>query len=244
MKLKPFTILVLLLYPLILTISCSNAFMDSGTDSIPYPRSPGIIPLTPYSQRTFSHTVHDSAGNITADILCSTGREYGVINDTTLIPITPDNTDQKFLLYLYEYEWNNLNSGLLISSRDTFVDTCGIYIHGEYWGETKTLYRKPVLWYKYPGSIGDIWHRETVDTTDTTLIRYEILDTAALFAIPSQKQNNVSPIEAVVCYLYMETRESTISYYYFTPLYGLVGFLEYTAGDLKRTIILKQYSTF
>ncbi len=215
--------------------------MDVG-EGIPLPRTPSIIPLSAESEWLFSHTIHDSATPETADLHCAIDRVYGMVDDTTLVLITQVNLDQKFLLYIYEYEWESFGHGLLVSYRDQNVDTTGIYIHGEYSGEVKTLYPTPILWLKYPAAIGDSWFLDSPDSTDTILPYYEIVDTSAVFSIPAQQKGTLSPLEFVYCYLYRKTISDTISYFYYTPQYGSVGFLEYVSGILNRTYLLKQYS--
>jgi hypothetical protein len=241
-KIKTSAIMHYLIFPALVLCLCiqKSGLMDIG-EGIPYPRTSSIIPLTAYSQWVYSHTAHDSAGSVTADLHCEIGRVYGLEYDTVLTPITEFNVEQKFTLYVYEHEWEDLASGILISYRDKNVDTTGIYIHGEYAGEKKTLYRKPILWLKYPAAVGDIWYRASPDSTDTLLPRYEVLDTNVVFSIPSQEEDLMSPVEFVHCHLYKSIKGDTVNYYHYTPQYGLVGFLEYINGILKRTCLLKSY---
>ncbi len=227
------------------TVLCSCSTMVdavSGGDIIPYPRTPGIIPLDAFSQLVYSHTAHDTSGNSTADLHCAIGAVYGLDFDTLLTPITEKNFEQNFQLYLYEYEWEDLDSGILVSYRERNVDTTGIYIHGEYFGAQITLYKKPILWLKYPAAIGDTWYRASPDSTDTLLPRYEVLDTSAVFSIPCQEEDAMSPVECVQCYLYKRTEADTVGYYYYTRQYGLVGYLEYIHSILRRTVLLKSYN--
>ncbi len=242
-RIKTTAIIRYFIFPALVLCSCGTAdLMDTGGE-IPYPRTPGIIPLAVHSRWTFSHTAHDSSGNVTADLHCEIGRVYGLDYDTLLTLITDYNFEQKFQLYLYEFEWEDLDSGILISYRDHNVDTTGIYIHGEYYGEKKTLYKKAILWLKYPAVIGDTWNLASPDSTDPLLSRYEVIDTNIAFSIPAQEINSLSPVEFVQCYLYKRTRADTVSYHYYTPQYGSVGFLEYINGVLRRTYLLKGYRT-
>ncbi len=226
----------------LLLISCMDAMkVDSGS-GIPLPRTPSIIPLAAGTEWIYSHTTHDSLPNDTAELNYAIDRVYGLADDTTLILITEINVNQKFLLYVYEYEWEMNGYGLLLSYRDQHVDTTGIYIHGEYSGEIKTLYPKPILWLRYPAAVGNTWFQSSSDTTDTLRPFYEVIDTSAVMSIPTQQTKSMTPLEFVYCYLYRKTIADTVSYFYYTPSYGSVGSLEYVSGTLNRSSLLKTYS--
>ncbi len=224
---------------------CSNMELAGDLSDIPFPRTSGIIPLASNTQWVFSHASYDSSGNLVSqnqDLDLSIDRVYGY-TDTGLILITQQNAMEKFQLYVYEYEWESLGEGLLISYRDQNVIPKGIYIHGEYEGQDTTLYPNPILWLKYPGSIGEKWQKIDPDTTDTIPTWYEITDTNTNFYIPTQQNNSSSPLEFLSCYVYKETRADTISYYYYNSNYGSVGFVQYVKGVMRRTFILKSYFT-
>ena len=230
-----------------ISLHCSCAspeLADTGID-IPYPRTPGIIPLAVNSSWLFAHSSYDSLGNIVSEdqsLHLNIDRVYGYENDSTLTLITELNVLEKFPLYIYEYEWEFLSKGLLISYRDQNVDTNGIYIHGEYVGEDKTLYRKPLLWLKYPASPGESWLLFSADTSDTMPSLYEVIDTSAEFYVPSQQQG-LSALDFLSCYLYKETKGDTVSFYYYNDQFGSVGFLRYIKGILRRSYILRSFDS-
>lgn len=226
--------------------NCASPMITGGEGTdIPYPRTPAIIPLAVNNRWIFTHSSYDSLGNLMSqdqNLHVSIDRVYGYNYGSDLVLITESNVSEKFPLYIYEYEWEFLNKGLLISYRDQNVDTNGMYIHGEYVGEVKTLYREPLLWLKYPASTGESWLVYSADTSDTVPALYELIDTCAKFYIPSQ-QEGLSALDFLSCYLYKETKGDTVSFYYYNDQLGSVGFLRYIKGILRRSYILNSFNS-
>lgn len=240
-----FTIIILFN---LLNVCCINSIdgkMDEKiNDIIPYPRESSIIPLGVNSHWLFSHTSYDSLGKIQSsqqDLELAIDRMYGMINDSTLVLIVDSNAHKKYPLLVFEYEWESLKEGLLIAFCDKKVDTNGIYIVGEYIGEKRNIYKTKKLWLQYPSKQGNIWKMYSNDTTDTHAVIYELLDTGAIFSIPSQSPNSASPLNFLECYLYKESKGDTVNYFYYHNQFGSVGFLQYQNNVLRRSYILKEY---
>lgn len=233
-------LIIVIVFP---SLHCNAMPAGGSSDEIPYPRIPSIIPLMVNSRWYFSHTAYDSLGNLTASdqsLGLHIDRVFGMDNNQTLTLITEKNWNLKFPVYVYEYEWEELNEGLLISYLDKQVDTFGIYRCGEYVGEDRIVYKKPILWLKYPASPGDTWFVFSPDSTDTTRSYFTLIDTSAQLGIPSQSTNS-TPLEFISCHVYQETKGDVASYYYFNYKYGSVSFLRYINGVLRRTYIIEKY---
>lgn len=212
-------------------------------NKIPFPRTPSIIPMAIDNKWLFSNSSYDSLGNILdsdKELNLCIGRVYGLTHDSTLELITYLNSGFKFPLYVYEYEWESLKEGLLISYCDKNVDTNGVYIIGEYQGEYKTLFKNKKLWLKYPGKPGDKWVFYTHNSNYNDSVSFELLDTSADYYIPSCNENNVNPIDFLECYLYKKIHGDTVGYYYFHKNIGSVGYLQYISNTIHRSYILRE----
>lgn len=234
LKLLGLTILVSLI------CMCSNP-ADMGKTGIGpgYPEmSP--IPLVRNSEWIFIDTEYDSLGNIryTDSLILEIGRKYG-LTDSSLVEITQANENIKFPEYLYEHEWNKKGEGLLILYRDEKEsDIPGLYIAGEFTGEEKPLYDSVLLWLASPVKNVYIWEIPMPDDTVTQ----EVVSTDTLFYYLKAENNSILPIQFCNCLLYRTTKNNNVRYYYYSYHIGLVGFMEYEAGILRRTLILESFN--
>lgn len=239
---KYLILLQLLLATIILSlteISCSTSLKSEGS-IIPYPRTLSIIPLERGNWWIFNHTEYNDDKIVSQKKLhLKVGHSYGFKNDS-LISLDNANPEIKYLEYIYEYEFENSKMGNLISYRDTFVDTTGIYIRGYYEAEKRILYDKPILWLKYPSVPGDTWTIIHKNNKDTTPVYMETIDTSTTLNIPSIEPSP-SAVSAVNCYLYKETIGDIVNYYYYSKTYGLVAFLSYINGKLHRNFIIEDF---
>lgn len=215
----------------------------------PTPRLAGILPLTSGNHWKYSYSSYDSLGNATLrrmDLDLSIPRAYGVTYEDSLVPLTEmayyhsswsyDTSD--FREYVYAYEWENSDSGVLITYRDLHV-TPGVYVVGEYTGNRARLSDSPVLWLAYPASEGFT----TVFTRDTSTgdsVTITVMGTSEAFY---HATDGPMPVEFYQCYLYRETTGESQIYYYYHPSFGALGYLRYAGGKLRTSYILKSFTS-
>jgi hypothetical protein len=138
--------------------------------------------------------------------------------------------------FVYKYEWENTNRGYYLAYRDINIIR-GVYIIGEYYGESDSLYDSAKLWLAYPALAGESWtlksgSKETVMSVVSTNERFYYKDTLS---------GNISPVRFVDCYLYRQAGPDTTSYYYYNEKLGAVGYLAYAGRHLAKSYILVDF---
>jgi hypothetical protein len=217
----------------------------SGGDINPlYPRKESIIPLARGNSWIFSHSSYDSVGNQVSsqeELNLAITDVYGLVGDTTLVKLTQYNVNDTFREYVYEYEWEATNLGLLISYRDVKVDTPGIYIRGTFDINDRVVFDPPILWLIYPLKNISTWHITDSTVTGGPPVTMEILSTDTLFYTAETVGSGMSAVPFYNCYLYRQTQEDSVSYYYYNNKIGSAGYLKYVNEVLRRSYILTQF---
>lgn len=171
---------------------------------------------------------------------------YGVTHDDSLVPIFTstyystgwDYDTSDFREYVYQYEWEDTDSGVLVTYRDLHV-TPGVYIVGEFVGNDASLRDTPVLWLAYPATEGHstVLSRDTATGDSVTIA---VMGTSQAFY---HKSDGPLPIRYYDCYLYRETTGESEIYYYYHPSFGALGYLRYNSGKLRTSYILESFSS-
>lgn len=240
MDVKMRILLISLLFYISLLSNYNCMSVDSVTSGItddvigdPYVES--IIPLKTHSYNSLQWNRFDDSGKIILpeSILKITIPKVFVFDtDSTIIPFNYKVHDSTNTPYLFQYEYNNSDDGVFISylTEDTLPH--GIYEYGIYNGDSISLYSQAKLWLKYPGESGEKWFYPKNDSIN---IEYEITNTNEPFSVPGYIYNDFSPLTFLECYLYKQTENNTIQYYYYHENHGMVGYLRYENGILKRS---------
>ncbi|MBN1601609.1 MAG: hypothetical protein JW915_08375 [Chitinispirillaceae bacterium] len=235
-------------------IGCSlNSPGDAlcGIDDPPLPSTESICPLIIGNHWEYWSTWYDTNGIkiqlSDRTLFRSIPGGYLLFNDDTLI--SPENFrnsssySQKSYQYVYKYEWENLDSGLLlmhIGSGD--LNKRGLYIVGEYAHQNKVLYEDAVLWLSYPSTKGTVYQVALPGRDSSETLVMQVMETATKFYAPIENRHGASPVYfRDSCYLYKESDASTETYYYYHPAIGCLGYLKYRNGKLITTYTLKKY---
>lgn len=225
-------ILLNVLTILIFNWSCES-LNDTVGGTIEHPNIESIIPLDIGRSSTFQWNIYDTDENTSVD---STAEYYISIEDVLVFDESNNLVSFDFYKhseldtpFIYKYEQNQSQKGSLISylSNDSIVK--GIYQFGNYTPDTMIIYDTPKMWIKYPGKTGDSWN---YISEDSSITKWEIIDTKSKYSIPSQYTDNISPVIFLDCYLLKSTKDSIEAYHYFNKNYGLVGYLEYINSKL------------
>ena len=212
----------------------------------PFPKTASILPLATGNQWLYSLTAYDSAGNkinpSRVELHLSIAGGYGLQNDTELVTLDWNNHNQKFPAYVYKYEWEQADAGALVVYRDLYpLAIRGLYVVGEYKDSLTKLYKTEQMWLAYPADSGKTWIFNLDTSGDTaSAVAMEILSTRARFFVPDA--NSMAAGAFYDCYLYKETSGGSVSYYYYNPDIGCVGYLNYSGGRLRESYFLKQFN--
>jgi hypothetical protein len=246
---------IILLMGINVLIGCSNS-MDvagnSGIDDPPFPSTESICPLKVGSHWEYWGTWYDTNGlkiQLSDRAITRTIPNGYLLQDNNVLTSSnnnsyynPNNGNQE---YVYRYEWEDLDSGLLvrhIGGGD--LDKRGLYIAGKYVHEANTLYDAPVLWLAYPSNKGRVYTIALPEMDSSEIVTMEIMETNAKFYAPIENRQGASPLYFKdSCYLYKETIKTSETYYYYQPKIGCMGYLKYKNGKLAVTYILKRYNT-
>ncbi len=238
-----------------LLIGCSaNYNAKMGANSVekpPFPRTKSILPLALGNRWVFSYTEYDSLGRIinpggkAVDLHLSISGGYGLIDDSTLVPVNFDNYRDTFPTYVYQFEWEEKDSGILVVYRDLYSlqtpPERGLYIIGKYENGNPRLYPSEKLWLAYPADSGKTWQYNLDSAGDSSKTSYmELISTKGRFYFPDA--NSMTALTFCDCCVYKETNGNSVYYYYYNEHIGQVGYLEYVNGTLRVTYLLKSYS--
>ncbi|MBD3344297.1 MAG: hypothetical protein GF401_04460 [Chitinivibrionales bacterium] len=212
----------------------------------PLPRTSSIIPLQAGNHWIYSYTDYDSTGKIQHsrwELDLAIPSVWGLNNKTVLETLTLQNVDDPAYEYVYEYEWEAIDSGFYVVYRDINVTVRGLYITGEYNYSTNRiqLYDTAHLWLAYPAHTGDTWTLHPEITSDSEEVTLEILSTSETFYCGNQHPLDASALSFYTCYLYKETTDSTTSYYYYNEKVGALGYLHYHNGVLRTSYMLQDF---
>jgi hypothetical protein len=225
---------------------CTNyaPMMSGSPQNPPFPATRSILPLSTGLTWNYSLTAYDSMGNKIVpnriDLTLSLPGGFGLEDDTRLVELTWDNFQKQFPAYAYKYEWDNRDSGAIVVHRGAYeLGKRGLYVIGWYRRTETRLFQKEKLWLAYPADSGKTWifHPDSSDDgvpADTL----EIVSTQAKFFVPDKK--SITAGSFYECYLYKETNGPSVSYYYYHPDIGCVGYLRYWNGNLRESYYLKQ----
>jgi hypothetical protein len=72
----------------------------------------------------------------------------------------------------------------------------------------------------------------------------EVVSTSERFYCPLAGGAGHFPLTFVDCYLYRERSGKRVSYYYYHPEYGALGYLQYVDGRLRNSYVLEEYHSF
>lgn len=237
----------------VLIAGCSRAAApmsaeDNSTGSPqnpPLPRTESILPLEKGNTWLYTYTVYDSAGDTLwsrYDLTLSIADIFGLQQSST-VALNRNNWDD-FDHYAYTYEWNRLDEGDLV----TFFDrdeaaVPGVYHVGWYDKKVHHLYATPRLWLAYPASKGYTWQVADIDSSGDTLGTrdMEVVSTNEKFYFPETRISDASALAFVDCYLYKESYQDTVAYYYYNEDLGAVGYLQYGNGKVAKSYILNEF---
>lgn len=241
------SLLLAAITPLFFCASMSPAGNDIGDP--PFPRTASILPLQDGNTWNCSYTAYDSLGNKInpnrLNLIIQITAQYGMPNDSELVRITWDNYQNKFPAYAYQYEMEEQGKGYLVVYRALYpLATRGLYIIGEYDGNTIRRYPQEQLWLAYPADSGKVWQYLPDPLGDTTRIttmelvspriRTYVLDTAGM--------TGTRMVDS--CYLYRQSNASrdSVSYYYYNEKIGCVAYERFIHGKLRVTYILTSFT--
>jgi hypothetical protein len=234
---------------------CSNlSSPTAGSDDIdgpPLPSTESICPLTVGSYWEYWSTWYDTNGvkiQLSDRILSRSIPDGYLLEGDSLISRYDNNYYSQYTKpaqYVYKYEWENLDSGLLLRHIGTGdLVQRGLYIAGEYAHANSTLYDSAVLWLTYPSTKGAVYSVRLPGKDSSETATMEVIETAAQFYAPIENRIGASPVYfRDSCYLYKESVKATETYYYYHPKVGCLGYLKYRNGKLVTTYILRKYST-
>lgn len=230
------TIQDMLLLCLIMVCGCSNLPNAAiGNIEIPYPKTNGIIPLAFDNNWTYTHTLFDSAGNRCGkqnQLSLSIGNVYQRVGDSLQLRVS--YTNDTVIPYCYEYKYDVQDTGLLLMNRTKGTALRGTYIIGKYTSTKKLLCNEPVLWLKYPADSGEKW--TVIIENDTQEIQVMSIHATCYYV---NNDVSVSPISFMPgCYVYKSEKGFRSTWMYFHESIGMLGFLEYEKGVLRRNGLL------
>jgi hypothetical protein len=212
----------------------------------PFPRTKSVLPLGNGNKWVYSATAYDSAGNkidpSRAELHLAITGVFGLDRNNTLIKLDRSTRDSTFPCYAYKYEWENADSGLLVVYRDYYpLELRGLYVVGDYVGDSTRIYAKEKLLLSYPAADGRTWV-VAPDSADSTSLpdSFETVTTTAQFFVPDA--GSMTAVTSYTCLLYKETLGPTVCYYYYYPDIGCVGTLRYKNGVLRQSTILKNFA--
>jgi hypothetical protein len=230
---------------------CSSLNAPAGISDPPLPSTQSICPLIIGSSWEYWSTWYDSSGakvqltNRTLTRRIPDG--YFLGKDNTLVPSRQYSSFSKNETiaeeYLYKYEWEYLDSGLLVKHTGSGdLDKRGLYIAGEYAHDSVELYEKAVLWLAYPSAKGITYPVALPGRDSSGTVIMEVVETSAGFYAPIENRYGASPVYfRDSCYLYKESIGTTETWYYYHPDIGCLGYLKYSNGKLITSFILKKY---
>jgi hypothetical protein len=232
------TIVVGLLIGILIVYGCSNlAVPASGNVEIPFPKTNGIIPLSFENHWVYSHTSFDSNGNRSGEqynLLLTIGKVYQRAGDS--LQLRDLFISDAIEPYCYEYQYDAQDTGLLIMNSTIGNAVRGTFILGKYTKTQRKLFKEPVLWLKYPADSGDKWTVTFENEHDTQLI--QVMSTSATYYYVNTEKS-VSPLAFLSgCYLYKVENGSRCTWMYYHESVGMLAFLEYEKGVLRRNGLL------
>jgi hypothetical protein len=240
---------LLFMLPFLLITGCANlpapnAGSSQSIDEPPFPKTNSIMPLAIGNRWLFSYTNYDSLGKKlipnNLDLHLSISGGYGIIHDT--LERIYSNDDRNYSAYAYKFEWEDQKKGRLVVYRDLYpVDKRGIYIIGDYDGNSTQLYPAEQLWLAYPADSGKTWQYSLDPGGDSSEASFmELVSTHGKFYCPDSSA--MTALLFLDCYVYKETKGATVYYYYFNEHVGELGYLQYINGRLRVTYLLKSFT--
>jgi hypothetical protein len=235
-----------------LWMGCSSMLdKNAGTASEfkpPFPRTKSILPLALGNTWLFAYTEYDSLGSIinpgekAMDLHLSISGGYGIVDDTSLVPVTYDNYQNTYSTYVYQFEWEERKKGFLVVYRDLYpLQKRGLYVVGDYKDGKARLYSSEKLWLAYPADVGKTWQFSLSDSADSSnTSTMELLSAKERFYFSNS--TTMTALSFCDCYVYKETIGASVYYYYYNEQIGQLGYLEYADNKLRVTYLLKSFS--
>jgi hypothetical protein len=243
---KSLAIVLLFCFLQLLQISCALSPLDAtNIDKPPTPATQSILPLGMDNRWIFWYTSYDSSGNMLPLVNRVLQKEvagvYGLTSDNRLISFDSLWYEKNIELYIYKYEWGHLDSGYLVfhNGKGELYQR-GLYITGTYKKENLIRFDSAILWFPYPAVSGTKWSVLLPGSDSSSVCQMELVSTTSTFLIPVNN-GAVPALKKDSCYLYKEINEKTVSYYYFHPEIGCLGYLRYENGILAATYNLNSY---
>ena len=210
----------------------------------PLPRTGSIMPLDAGTEWHYHHVVRDTLGEIVdrnPHLDAAIGRTYGVTLSGDVVRYTHENRDGIFTEYYSEFEWEAAGSGSLLSYRDTHLNGSapGVYLMGEFQGDSLTIYASPHLLLAYPADEGFSWTFEQ-DSVNVTMTLVSTDTTIHLMVTDGVE--SLLPITFAPCSLYRRETPSETSYHFYHKDYGEVACQRYVQRRLVRSYILTSFS--
>lgn len=227
-----------------LVMFCSQLGDIGGFGDHPVPATPGILPLQTDNRWIYYYQVFDSTGNRIAFprdtlILTITGvylRSGDSLQDVEEF-IYKTEVEKENLVY--RYEWDNRDSGYLVSHRSTGnVNDRGLYIVGEFQHNDWQLFDTVRLWYSYPCEPNISWEILLPgEERDTSL--YKCISTEDTAWVKEKQSSSMSPLLFLNdCYMYKQEVDGYIYYHQFHPDYGKISLRGYKDGVLRECYYL------
>jgi hypothetical protein len=217
---------------------CSNMNNPTGINSVvPFPKTSGIIPLTSGNIWVYTYTSFDSTGKQSGEqyrLSLSIGNVYRRTGDSLQLCVW--NATDTPEPYCYEYKYDAQDTGMLLMNQTTGNTIRGTYVLGNYTKTQRVLFKDPVLWLKYPADSGDKWTVTLENEIDTQTI--QVMSTSVTYYYVNNT-GSVSPVTFLTgCYLYKVEKGLWTTWFYYHYSIGMVAFLEYKNGILRRSGLL------
>jgi len=232
------TVAVGLILCIVTYFNCSNMnYPMGGNTDVPFPKTNGIIPLTSGNSWLYTYTSFDSTGKRSGEqyrLSLSIGNVYRRTGDTLQLCVW--NASDTPEPYCYEYKYDAQDTGMLLMNQTTGNTIRGTYVLGNYTKTQRVLFKNPVLWLKYPADSGDKWTVTLENDNDTQTI--QVISTSAMYYYVNNA-GSVSPVTFLTgCYLYKVEKGLRKTWFYYHYSIGMVAFLEYENGILRRNGLL------
>lgn len=227
------------------TVICCADYEAAGTDlgplDPPIPRTGSIMPLDAGTRWRYHHALRDSQGTVVewdSNLDAEISRVYGVKSSGELVRHTWDTVDSSFNEYYSAFEWESTQRGWLLVYRDLDVTVPGVYVVGEYFHDSLTVYASPTLLLAYPAEPGYSW-TTNIDSAGMTMTLLST-DTTAHCAVEGA---STAPVSFLSCHLYRCEAASEVSYHFYHEDYGEIAAQHYRHGRLVKSYVLTEFFT-
>jgi hypothetical protein len=224
-------------------MSLASMGSDGPADPI-FPETNSIIPLQKDRVWTFAFTQYDTNGAIVhaaaLDYHVSIASQYGIVDDTVLVPLDRYNYHAQYSDYAYSYEKEFSGKGYLLTYRRLGpLEERGVYLIGEFKDSTITRYPVPQLWLAYPAGSGRTWQFKPDPLGDSVRsFSMEVMSSSCkAYMLDAGSISGIALMDS--CYLYKQTSGDTVAYYTYNEKVGNIGYQQFVAGKLRQTTILK-----